>query len=695
MKKINDLKIGTKLIVSYLLISLIMLVVGIQGFKGMQTINDMLERMYTNELMGLSHIKEANIDLIYIGRAQSNYLLAASPADRAYQTRRMAEYETHMLAELEAAKPLIHTEKGKANLAEIYREWADYQKIAGQVLAMSKDDQHETSKQTVTLAQTVARPQMDRVDTVFTHLARTKEMVSRQAFEESNDIYHDNILYMAIMIIGGIGMAIGVGVFIARLITRPIKQVADRIEQLKNLCVSNLGKGLDALATGDAGYTVVTGTELLKMDAKDEIGDLSRSIDGIILQTRSSVDSFERSRGILKGVVAEIDTLVRSAKEGDLGRRGSAEHYKGTYKELITGINDTIAAFVTPMQESAEVLKVMSSGDLTVRVRGEYKGDFLLIKDSVNQLGESFDRALGNVAEAVSATASASSEISSSTEQMAAGSEEQTQQAAEVAGAVEQMSKTILETTRNAGEAASIAKQAGAKALEGGEIIKQTIEGMNRIAEVVTTSATTVQALGQSSDQIGEIVQVIDDIADQTNLLALNAAIEAARAGEQGRGFAVVADEVRKLAERTTKATKEIAKMIKQIQKDTAEAVSSMNKGKEQVEAGKLMADRSGASLKEIIIGAEQVVGVVLQVAAASEEQSSASEQISKNIEAISSVTHESAAGTQQIARAAEDLNRLTTNLQELLTQFTVSDKVQVVSSQPAHAGRALASARW
>ena len=300
--------------------------------------------------------------------------------------------------------------------------------------------------------------------------------------------------------------------------------------------------------------------------------------------------------------------------------------------------------------------------------------------DEVGQLARSFKatmdelrRVIREVHDSATAVASASTEISSSTEQMAAGASEQTSQAAEVASAVEEMTKTIIENSRNASDTAETAKQAKHAAEQGGLVVDETVEGMKRIADVVKQSASTVQELGKSSDQIGEIISVIDDIADQTNLLALNAAIEAARAGEQGRGFAVVADEVRKLAERTTKATKEIALMIKKIQTDTKDAVVSMEQGTLQVDEGIKLADKAGASLHEIVGISQKVTDMVTQIAAASEEQSRASEEISKNVEGISTVTGETAQATQQIARASEDLNRLTENLQQLVGRFKLS----------------------
>jgi methyl-accepting chemotaxis protein len=303
-------------------------------------------------------------------------------------------------------------------------------------------------------------------------------------------------------------------------------------------------------------------------------------------------------------------------------------------------------------------------------------------EDEMGQLQNSFDRFVGSirdtliqVSETATSVASASAQISSSTEEMAAGSQEQTTQSEEVARAVEQMAKSIAVNSESAGEAAQTAEQSKIAAEQGGKVVTDTVMEMKQIASIVRESAGTIHNLGKSSDQIGEIIGVIDHIADQTNLLALNAAIEAARAGEQGRGFAVVADEVRKLAEQTTKATKQIAGMIQQIQTDSHSAVRVMTDATKQVDEGITLADRAGISLHEIVEISQKVTHMVSQIAVANEEQSSTSEQISKNMEAIASVTQQTASGTQQIARAAEDLNRLTETLQQLVDKFKLMAK--------------------
>lgn len=433
-------------------------------------------------------------------------------------------------------------------------------------------------------------------------------------------------------------------------------------------------------------------------ESKDEIGELAASFRALLAAQKEKVDAtheiaagnfkkvelassndqlgiaLNEAVGRLEETVKDTNSLVASATEGKLNARASVDKYRGAWKELLTGVNSLLDAVILPVQEGSKVLERMAQGDFTARVTGEFKGDHQIITNSINTVVESLNSALSQVSEAVQATASAASQISSSSEEMAAGSQEQSAQTTEVASAVEEMTSTILENTKNASYAAEATKESAVKAKEGGKVVSETVDGMNRISEVVSQSAEAIYTLGQNSDKIGEIIQVIDDIADQTNLLALNAAIEAARAGEQGRGFAVVADEVRKLAERTTKATKEIAMMIKQIQKDTGSAVESMQKGTDEVEKGKALVNKAGSMLGEIISSSEKATDSVIQVAAASEEQSAASEEISKNVEAIRSVTQESTVGIQQIARAAEDLNRLTETLQNLVSKFNIDN---------------------
>ncbi len=314
-------------------------------------------------------------------------------------------------------------------------------------------------------------------------------------------------------------------------------------------------------------------------------------------------------------------------------------------------------------------------GDLTKRLA-------ITSQDELGELAKWFNLFLDkmhNVISQVAATAehvaSASEEISASATQMATGGETQKDQVHQVATAMQEMSATVHEVSENCNKASESAHKASQTAREGGVIVDDTLTLMRSIADSVRETSKSVQQLGSRSDQIGKIVGVIDDIADQTNLLALNAAIEAARAGEQGRGFAVVADEVRKLAERTTKATKEIAEMIQSVQTETRGAVEKMQAGTQQVEKGVEVTAKAGSSLKQIIGQAEHVGEMVTHIATAANEQSSATEQVNNNMDQINKLVAESAEGAQQSAKACEQLSGMAFELQNLVSRFKLGQQ--------------------
>ena len=424
--------------------------------------------------------------------------------------------------------------------------------------------------------------------------------------------------------------ALLVSVFLAGRLTKPIERLA---EAARDVAEGRLDVHVDE-------------------SSSDEIGRLAGTFNGMVARVRSALTDAEQGR----------EAAAAAAHEAE-AQKERALHDQGYLSRSVATILREMDAF--------------SAGDLTVRLPVEQDDEIGRLFKGFNGAVENMGRTIAELNGAVEAAASAAMQISSAAEELAAGTQEQSAQAGEVAAAVEEMTRTIVDNSRSATEASAVAQSSGAVAADGGRVVGATVAKIEEIAAVVTRAAATVERLGASSERIGEITAVINGIADQTNLLALNAAIEAARAGEHGRGFAVVADEVRKLAERTSTATRQISDMIHSIQHETGEAVGAMARGSVEVGEGIRLAGEARGSLERMVAESQSVVDRVTQIAAASEEQSATSEQIARSVEAIAAVSNQGAAGVSQVAEAATDLSRLTADLRALVAGFHLETSVR------------------
>ncbi len=332
-------------------------------------------------------------------------------------------------------------------------------------------------------------------------------------------------------------------------------------------------------------------------------------------------------------------------------------------------------SIVVPIRTMNDMLDDIASGegDLTKRLDVSSTDELGKMGASFNTFIKKLHDIISQVAQSTVQVSAAATQLYSSAVQMATGAEEVAAQSGTVATASEEMAATSGEIAQNCTFAAEGAKQANGSATTGAAVVETTVGVMGRIAERVKESAQTVASLGERGDQIGAIIGTIEDIADQTNLLALNAAIEAARAGEQGRGFAVVADEVRALAERTTKATREIGTMIKAIQGETRGAVTAMEEGVREVEKGTAEAARSGDAIQDILNQINAVTMQVNQIATAAEEQTATTCEINNNMQQITEVVQETAKGAQESATAASQLASLAEGLHRLVGQFRLA----------------------
>lgn len=331
-------------------------------------------------------------------------------------------------------------------------------------------------------------------------------------------------------------------------------------------------------------------------------------------------------------------------------------------------INRGVASLETSAAKLAE-------GDLTVKVPTTGKDELSRVGASFNQMAHHFSELIGQVNAASVLVNQHADSLSQSSSQVAQSSRQQSQRATEAAGSVEQFNNAFKEIAATSENIVSAVKNARDLSKHGDTVVANVVKGIEKVAKTVNASVEVIADLGQRSNQIGQILTVIKDIADQTNLLALNAAIEAARAGEQGRGFAVVADEVRKLAERTTAATSEISSMVGVIQEDTGRAVNTMRQSSDDVQQGVSLANQAGQALQDIASSVEQVADMIGRIANATHEQSGASEALTQSVEEIAHVADENSRAIEHAATASQELVDCSQSLQQIVSRFRLQSE--------------------
>ncbi len=332
----------------------------------------------------------------------------------------------------------------------------------------------------------------------------------------------------------------------------------------------------------------------------------------------------------------------------------------------------TARSITRPICQTAKAMEDIASGDgdLTQRLDTTGRDEITALAGAFNRFAEKVQELVGRVAGSTAQLAAASEELSAITAQSNNSLHRQQVQTEQVVTAINQMTATVQEVARSAESAAAAAREADGQAHTGKEVVGGTMDAIDALAHEVERAAEVIHKLEQDSTEIGSVLDVIQEIADQTNLLALNAAIEAARAGEQGRGFAVVADEVRTLASRTQESTKEIQAMIERLQAGAGQAVKVMEQGRQQAQGSVQQAATAGDALASITGSVATISDMNNQIASAAEEQSAAADEINRSVVAINEITEENSKGAQQTADSSDALARLAHELQGLVNQF-------------------------
>ena len=674
MKWFLNLKISRKLGMGFGVCTMITLLVGSLGMMRLTAMKE--DQVIAGKDMQLL-VASGNLQEAFLSYRMNLNALLLETADAANARLNVAlnANEAEFKKNLATMKKNVHKPKGTAMVAALEDAWTQTEGARRQVKALGMANKNAEG---FALIQKEVTPVLEKANAALNDYQDFKTADNEKNLETAAAMVGGTIKATLFLTTLGALIAVTMGVYITRLVVRPLAQISERLSRLQSVCIVGMEAGIAAMAAGDLTIEVVPTTTPLAIAQKDELGAVAAVFNLALAQVQRTIASYETMRHSLNELV------------------GNVTHSADAVAEMGQGLAVTSAQSQQAATQIARAIEqVAQAADQTATASQE------VAAGSEQQARSSAE--VDNVAR----------QLQSEVEQVQQVSARQLDAAQTADGCVEEAAQTVTQVAQSAKQMAAAAAETRRMAETGRKAVNETGASMGRIQQQVQTSSDKITELGDMGKQIGAIVSTIDQIAEQTNLLALNAAIEAARAGEHGKGFAVVADEVRKLAESAGHSTTEIGKLISEVRKGVDEAVLAMRATSDEVAGGAARSAEAGTALSEILAAVETVAGglegmnVSAQVMATSVDRvldanqtiktaaeanadavgrmAIGVESVAGSIASIAAISEESAAATQQMSACSQEVSANAQNVTAAVEEQTASIEEISASATSLH----------